>query len=399
MKEMSKVRVAFDIKGYDETPPPGYQFIKLHRVFDVKMDFTHKARLVARGHMTEAPNSITYSSVVSRDSVRIMFLVAALNDLDIWMSDVGNAYLNAPPREKVYTTAGPEFGPEDEGKLVIIVRALYGLKSSGAAWRAHFAKTLEDLGFKNCYSDPDVWRRPAVKQDGTKYYEYILVYVDDQLMISENPKAITDALQAPPFNYELKDIGPAPKRYLGVTIGDYDLDGFCTRFLSAEDYLAKALPNIEERFGKLESLFPRSRLGSPASPDYHPEIDTTDFLDADTTSLYQSYVGILHWAVEISRIDVAHAAATMAKFMASPRQGHLAGILKIFAYLKLHMNSKIVIDPFERCWDKLEWIQADWTEFYPDAKEAIPDDIPEPRGKPVQINVFVDSAQVTCLES
>jgi len=48
-------------------------------IFDVKMDFTRKARLVAGGHMTETPSSITYSSVVSRDSVRIMFLVAALN--------------------------------------------------------------------------------------------------------------------------------------------------------------------------------------------------------------------------------------------------------------------------------------------------------------------------------
>jgi len=122
--------------------------------------------------------------------------------------------------------------------------------------------------------------------------------------------------------------------------------------------LAKALPIIKERFGKLEQLFPKSRLGSPASTDYHPpEIDTSDFLDEDSTSLYQSYVGILRWAVETSRIDLAHAAATMAKFMASPREGHLMGLLTIFAYLKLqlHMNSKIVIDPFERCWDDFDW--------------------------------------------
>jgi len=82
--------------------------------------------------MTEMPSSITYSSVVLRDSVRVMFLVVALNDLLVWMTDVGNAYLNAAPTEKIYTTAGPEFGQEDEGKTVIIVRTLYGLKSSGA---------------------------------------------------------------------------------------------------------------------------------------------------------------------------------------------------------------------------------------------------------------------------
>jgi len=85
--------------------------------------------------------------------------------------------------------------------------------------------------------------------------------------------------------------------------------------------------------------------------------------------------------------------------MASPREGHLVGLLKIFAYLKLNMNSKIVIDLFERLWDGLDWNTANWSEFYPDAKEAISSDMPEPRDKPVQINLFVDSAHITYLES
>jgi hypothetical protein len=64
------------------------------------MDFSRKARLVAGGHMTKAPASITYSSVVSRESVRIAFLVAALNGLELTMAYIGNAYLNAPCRER-----------------------------------------------------------------------------------------------------------------------------------------------------------------------------------------------------------------------------------------------------------------------------------------------------------
>lgn len=62
----------------------------------MKMDFTRKARYIAGGHTTETPVGICYSSVVSRNSVRIAFLVAALNDLDILATDIGNAYLNAP---------------------------------------------------------------------------------------------------------------------------------------------------------------------------------------------------------------------------------------------------------------------------------------------------------------
>ena len=60
------------------------------------------------------------------------------------MIDVGNAYLNAECREKLYSYAGPEFG-DDEGKLLIIVRAIYGLRSLGAAFRDHFATNLADL--------------------------------------------------------------------------------------------------------------------------------------------------------------------------------------------------------------------------------------------------------------
>ena len=65
-----------------------------------------KARFVAEGLGTEAPASMTYSSVVWRESVRIAFLIAALNDLEICAADVGNAYLNAPTREKLWIVAG-----------------------------------------------------------------------------------------------------------------------------------------------------------------------------------------------------------------------------------------------------------------------------------------------------
>jgi hypothetical protein len=53
-------------------------------------------------------------------------------------------------------TAGPEFG-SNQGRPVLIVRALYGLKSSGARWRDHLATILREIGFTNSKADPDVW--------------------------------------------------------------------------------------------------------------------------------------------------------------------------------------------------------------------------------------------------
>jgi hypothetical protein len=147
-------------------------------IFDVKMDLTRKARFVAGGHMTETPTSITYSSVVSRDSVQIAFLIAALNDIEIMACDVGNAYLNTPCCKKVWFTAGPKFGSR-QGTVVKVVGALHGLKSSGAAWREMFNAPVLEMGFVSSIADPDVYRKPCVKENSLKYYEYLLVYVDN----------------------------------------------------------------------------------------------------------------------------------------------------------------------------------------------------------------------------
>ena len=105
---------------------PGYQKITCHLIFDVRMDFTRKARFVAGGHLTDPLKSITYSRVALRETVRIAFLIAALNDLDVCAADIGNAYLNADCKERIWVKAGKEFGA-GEGKSMIIVKALYGL--------------------------------------------------------------------------------------------------------------------------------------------------------------------------------------------------------------------------------------------------------------------------------
>ena len=169
--EMRNVRPAFEVWEKDiEHIPPGYQQIKCHMIFDVKMGeiVRHNTRFVTGGHTTETPTSLTYSSVVSRDSFRIILLTAALNGLQVMACDIQNAYLTANCREKIWTYAGPEFGSE-RGQPMIIRKAIYGLKSSGAAFRAHLAETLHDIGFKPTKADPDVWIPPAVKLDWTEY--------------------------------------------------------------------------------------------------------------------------------------------------------------------------------------------------------------------------------------
>ncbi len=91
-KEMKNVRVAFDVLSDGVAPPADHQYILCHMIFDVKMeDFRCKTRLVAGGHMTKDPATLTNVSIVSRETVHIALLVAVLNNIDIWAADVLNA--------------------------------------------------------------------------------------------------------------------------------------------------------------------------------------------------------------------------------------------------------------------------------------------------------------------
>jgi hypothetical protein len=134
---MSKVKVAWNARD-DITPDDvqsgkmkdmiGFQEIGCHIVFDIKMVFTRKARFCAGGHNTNTPVVMMYSSVVSRDSVRIGFMLAVLNGLDVMACDLENAYLNAPCMEKIWFEGGLECG-SDKGKVCVVVGALHGLKA------------------------------------------------------------------------------------------------------------------------------------------------------------------------------------------------------------------------------------------------------------------------------
>ena len=173
-KERSNSRVAFDPLDEGEPPPPGYKPIGCHLIFEVKPDLCWKARYVAEGYRSKPPTAMSYASVVGRGSVRIGFLLATLNNLDVLAGDIQNAFLNAPCAEKVYFIGGPEWGALT-GRVIVIVRALYGHKSAGASWRHHFADFLRspEMNFFEPKADENVWMKAATFPDGRKYYTYI----------------------------------------------------------------------------------------------------------------------------------------------------------------------------------------------------------------------------------
>ena len=150
--------------------------------FKLGENFQRKARILYGGHTTRIHSSVTYSSMVLHDLVRIMLIVAALNGLDLQAEDIEDAYLTAPCFEKYLMRAGPKFGI-NEGKVCIVISSLYGLKISSVAFRAFLAEILHNMGFKYSFVDPGVWYREATKSGCEELYKYILVYVGSLLDI------------------------------------------------------------------------------------------------------------------------------------------------------------------------------------------------------------------------
>ena len=390
--EMRKVRPACEKWEEGEAKiPPGYQKIKVHFIFDIKMseNFRRKARLVANGNETETPASLTYSSVVSRDSVRIALTVATLNGLEVLACDIENAYVTANCREKIYTIAGPEFGSE-AGSIMIIRKALYGLKSSGAAFRAHLAETLYELSYKPTKADPDVWIRPATKSDGFEYYEMVLVYVDDILCISHDPKATMLGIQAT-FTLKGNKI-EKPSHYLGAQLKQKVYDGIECWTMSSEDYVKAAIANVEATLDMIGQRLPsKAKCQTPIQSNYRPELDVSAELNGKGTQYYQELVGVLRWAVELGRIDIALEVSLLSSHLALPREGHLQQVYHIFGFLKHNGTRTIAFDPQHPYIQEERFIQCDWHDFYRGEAEPIPGDMPEPRGNVVSTHCYVDA--------
>ena len=96
--------------------------------------------------------------MVSLRGLRLVVFLAEINDLETYATDIGNAYLEAHTKEKVCFIAGKEFG-ELEGHLLIIDKALYGLRTSGLRWHDKFADCLNEMGFTVSKAEPDIWMR------------------------------------------------------------------------------------------------------------------------------------------------------------------------------------------------------------------------------------------------
>jgi hypothetical protein len=226
-----------------------------------------------------------------RDSVRIAFSMAAVKFLHLLFGDAQSVHMNAPTSENVLELLGQKSTPSWKGKPVLVVQELYGLQSSGARLRDNIVATLRDGIFKNYQADPDVYMRSAVKPTGFKYLEYVLIYVDDILVICNKPHKVTDMLSR---TYKLKGSSARkPTECLGVNIKEYQLpvSGNETHLtdcwsLLLEVYVKRAVVEVERLLGDDDQKL-KTKGTTLLSSGYRPEVDATLELDDRQANYFQ----------------------------------------------------------------------------------------------------------------
>jgi hypothetical protein len=237
---------------------------------------------------------MTYASVVSCESVRILLTIAALNVLQV---KCGDTYLEClyhrPFTEKLWTAHGPEFGSE-AGNTAIIVCALYGLKSSGSAFRKHLGDCMRSLQYTPCLANPDLWLKLESRPDGSKYYSYILCYVDDIIVVHDDPMPILSRI-GQFMKFKEGSIGDHDI-YIGVRLSEVQLDNdiWCWA-LSPSKYVQEAVWNCSKHLksnydGQYELC---KNAPNPFALAYDPWLDIMPLCSPVEASHFQSIIGIM----------------------------------------------------------------------------------------------------------
>ena len=154
---------------------------------------------------------------------------------------------------------------------------------------------MHHLDFQPCPADPDVWMQPAQKGDGSPYYDYVLLCVDDALVVSDNAESILHNKIGKYFELKEASINP-PKMYLGAGIRKVKLDnGVDAWAASSSQYVQAAVRNAEKYLEKSHNKWWKipNKAKPPMQLTYRPELDVSEKLSPSDASYYQLLIRIL----------------------------------------------------------------------------------------------------------
>ena len=321
--------------------PPGRKAIGCHWVFVIKHKSDgsvecYKARLVAKG-FSQCPGfdfNETYASTVRWATLRAILAFAALEDLEIESIDISSAFLNGEIDADVYMEQPEGFPQGDKGKVLRLLKSIYGLRQSPRLWHKKLDEVLcNQLGFRKIKSDASVW---VYDLDGVRII--VPVFVDDMTLVSKSKEQVDQLKQDLRKFFKLRDLGPT-EFLLGVKI---ERDRSHRRLqLSQRQYTLDVL----KHYG-FDTCSPVSTPMLPGTRLSHDQCPTKpEDVEAMRSVPYAHAVGSLMYLAISTRPDIAHSVGVLARFSSNPGQTHWAAVKHLFRYLQGTLDYKLTYEP------------------------------------------------------
>lgn len=240
--------------------------------------------------------------------------------------DVNNAFLQGSLQEEVYMRQPPSFeSPEYPNYICKLRKPIYGLKQASHAWYTELTSFLICMGFVMSRSDNSLF---ILHHGG--YLVYVLVYVDDIVIIGSDNSLVNRIIQSLSNYFSLKDQGIL-NYFLGVEVLPYN-GGLV---LSQTKYILNILHDTNMH----ECNAMTTPMSSSSSLTIDPLADVVDI------TAYRRILGKLQYLL-FTRFDIAFVVNKLAQFMHHPQQLHLQAIKRLLRYLKhtsmlgLHISCK-----------------------------------------------------------
>lgn len=288
-------------------PQENETIVKSRWVFAIQADQNgmyskFKARLVAKGFLEKygIDYDEVFAPVAKFPSIRTQIAVAAAKGWKIFQDDVKAAYLNAELEK-------PKAMRLPNGKIVLLKKALYGLKESGRCWFLLFKVFMEKEGFKQSQADSCIFIKKNLN---------VGLYVDD-ILTSGGDIEIAEFRKLLRNRFKLSDKGGLAKKYLGINIEQHD------------DYISVDQEKyLEEKLNEYKEFLSGKPSSTPLTVDFQKELQNADKSGTDPNFPYRSMVGSLNYAMMGTRFDISAAVSILSNYCEKPM------VRRIYSYIK-----------------------------------------------------------------
>lgn len=279
----------------------------------------YKARLVARGftQVYGVDYEETFAPTLRADSLRILLALMALENMEAEQVDVNNAFTESDLNEVIYMHP-PKGMKLKNGRVLRLLKSLYGLKQSAREWNHRCNKVLKKMGFQRSEADPCVYYRVADNA-------IVGVYVDDLLILAPKGKTsiideIKDDLRK---SFKIKELGEV-QRILGMQI---------TRVRSKRTVYIDQTAYIEKFLH--EYAMEQDKVKPTAIPMTNESFRKTTIDDEPgDISGYAKRVGSMMFAMVYTRPDIGYALSKLSQFMSNPGKTHDLAVKQALRYLR-----------------------------------------------------------------